>query len=310
LQRLGILSPTGSRIWYGRTVQKILGNPVYIGKIRWNERKTKKVSENGVVKKVRYTTPVEEQIIVDGLHPAIVSEEVFNRAAALLQKHVSPPVPNNAVLANPLAGILVCAKCGRTMSSKKSGKNFTLCCPNRFCDNVGAKCLVVEERLLQSLSGWLAEYRLQWDNELPASEASLISSAEKAVKQAEAELATLQAQLERTHDLLEQGVYDTDTFLERSRSLAARISSAEDNLSSVTSSLGVARFRAENKKNIIPGVEKLLEVYRELPSAQAKNDMLKEVLEKVEYRRDVRSGKNGPFDNFELVLYPKLPPSE
>jgi hypothetical protein len=130
------------------------------------------------------------------------------------------------------------------------------------------------------------------------------------VKQAEAELATLQAQLERTHDLLEQGVYDTDTFLERSRSLAARISSAEDNLSSVTSSLGVARFRAENKKNIIPGVEKLLEVYRELPSAQAKNDMLKEVLEKVEYRRDVRSGKNGPFDNFELVLYPKLPPSE
>ena len=46
-----------------------------------------------------------------------------------------------------------------------------------------------------------------------------------------------------------------------------------------------------------------------LPSAQAKNDMLKGALEKVEYTKLHRSGRNGPFDNFELLLYPKLPPS-
>ena len=37
--------------------------------------------------------------------------------------------------------------------------------------------------------------------------------------------------------------------------------------------------------------------------------MLKDVLEKVEYTKLHRSGRNGPFDNFELLLYPKLPPS-
>ena len=57
----------------------------------------------------------------------------------------------------------------------------------------------------------------------------------------------------------------------------------------------------------MPKVEKLLEVYSDLPSAQAKNEMLKEVLEKAEYTKLQRSGRNGPFDNFELVLYPKLP---
>lgn len=67
--------------------------------------------------------------------------------------------------------------------------------------------------------------------------------------------------------------------------------------------------RAASRRNIVPKVEQLLAVYHELPSAQAKNDMLKDVLEKVEYTKLQRSGKYGPFDNFELVLYPKLPPS-
>ena len=50
-------------------------------------------------------------------------------------------------------------------------------------------------------------------------------------------------------------------------------------------------------------------LYSALPSAQAKNDMLKDVLEKAEYTKLQRSGRNGPFDNFDLLLYPKLPPS-
>lgn len=35
--------------------------------------------------------------------------------------------------------------------------------------------------------------------------------------------------------------------------------------------------------------------------------MLKEVIERAEYVKLSRSGKKGPFDNFELVLFPKLP---
>ena len=41
----------------------------------------------------------------------------------------------------------------------------------------------------------------------------------------------------------------------------------------------------------------------------AAGSKLKGVLEKVEYTKLHRSGRNGPFDNFELLLYPKLPPS-
>ena len=42
-------------------------------------------------------------------------------------------------------------------------------------------------------------------------------------------------------------------------------------------------MRKQNQKNIIPKVEYLLSVYNTLSTPKAKNDMLKEVLEKVIY---------------------------
>lgn len=184
-----------------------------------------------------------------------------------------------------------------------------LMCPNRACDNVGSKYDIVEERLLQALSQWLSDYRLEWSDRLPAEEQALIDLKGKSIRKAQQEIDTLQKQLERTHDLLEQGVYDTDTFLARSRSITERINSANESIASLSAELIEDEARAASRKLVVPKVEKLLEVYAELPSAQAKNEMLKEVIEKAEYTKLQRSGRNGPFDNFDLLLYPKLPSS-
>jgi hypothetical protein len=56
-------------------------------------------------------------------------------------------------------------------------------------------------------------------------------------------------------------------------------------------------------------VEHLLAVYDELPDAQSKNDLLKDIIERIEYTKDSPSPRmrNAPRDNFELVIYPKLP---
>ena len=182
-----------------------------------------------------------------------------------------------------------------------------LMCYSRVCDNVGSKYEYVEERLLQALASWLEDYRLEWSDKLPADEQALIELKQKALRKSVFELKTLHKQLNRTHDLLEQGVYDTDTFLERSRSLTERINATEEEIKNLSAQVQEDEERAVSRLNVIPKVEKLLDVYSALPSAQAKNEMLKEVLEKVEYTKLERSGRNGPFDNFELVLYPKLP---
>lgn len=308
LDRMGVAPPGGAPCWNSSTIQAILQNPTYIGKVRWNVHKTKKRLINNTVQVEHYVAPPEEQVLVDGLHPAIVDEAVFLAAQDLFAQKGPPPVQTANVVTNPLAGVLVCGLCGRHIVLRPNAYGGLLVCPNRVCQCVGSKYAVVEERLLQSLEQWLDGYRLSWSDRPPAEEQALLDLKAKSVQKAKNDLETLRRQLSRTHDLLEQGVYDTDTFLSRSRDLTARITAAEENLAALSAELAEDEERAASRVNIIPKVERLLEVYAALPSAQAKNEMLKEVVEKAEYTKLSRCGKNGPFDNFELLVFPKLPP--
>ena len=308
LDKLGVKTPSGGNTWHSHTIYKILQNPVYIGKVRWGKRQTKRISENGIIKKKRVYAHEGEWLLVDGLHPAIIDEATFNRASDMMKQKGPVPLPGAYSLSNPLAGIVVCAKCGRNLIQRKSQAYTMLCCPNKYCTNVGAKLSLIENRILQGLSGWLADYRLKWNDDSTVSNAQ-IPETEKAISRAKSNITMLRKQLSRTHDLLEQGVYDTDTFLLRSREVNERITVAEEKVSKLSDLLAELKRRENSKRDIVPKVEKLLELYEALPNAQAKNDMLKDVLEKVVYLRENRSHKGGPLDNFEITLFPKIPHS-
>ncbi len=309
LDELKIRSPHSSPCWSVSTVQGILSNPVYIGKVRYGVNRTKKKIVDKSVVVEHYKSPPEDVVLVNGLHPAIVDEAVFNMAQELTQSRGLPAVPLSSGTVNPLAGLIVCAKCGRRLTLRPNLYDGTLMCPNRACDTIGAKFSLVEKRVLKGLAEWVGKYRLSW-SETPEEDGTALDIKSKALKSASSELATLHKQLDRTHDLLEQGVYDTDTFLARSRLLSAKIADAEKSVESLRGEVEEERLRAESRKNFVPKVEHLLEVYDAAPSAQAKNDLLKEVLEKAVYSRDVRGSRWGALDNFELVLFPKLPPKE
>ena len=103
-------------------------------------------------------------------------------------------------------------------------------------------------------------------------------------------------------------MYDSDTFLDRSRTLTERINQAKTDIGSLEKELGVEILREDSAINIVPKVEKLLEVYYKLPTPKAKNDMLKEVLEKVVYTKDKKSSRRDVSpDDFSITIYPKIP---
>ena len=307
LDKMGISPPSTASYWTESTVRHILRNPIYIGKVRWNTKKRKKRVKDGVVSYERTSPPPEEQICVDGLHPPIVSVELFNAAQEILQRRGTAPVHTRTDMQNPFAGILYCGKCGHSMIRRSTASSSVLLCVNRSCDNVMSKFSIVEERILQSLQEWLNDYRLEWADGKSPDEQSSIEVKRKAISKAEKELDTLTKQLSRTHDLLEQGVYDTDTFLGRSRAINERMVAAHKSIEELTAALVLDEQRAASRVNIIPQVEHLLSVYDKLPDAQSKNELLKGILERIEYVKDKPSPRKGPFDNFELVLYPKLP---
>lgn len=294
--------------WAVSTIRDILINPVYAGKIRWNWRHNVKKMVDGQVTISRPRS--NDCVIFKGLHPSIISDDTFNIAQDCMSKNPTRPISERNTVKNPLSGIVICGKCGRRMVRRPyndRGYPDALICPNSSCDNVSSNLKIVEERILQVLRDWLGEYKLKWN--IKFNEPKRISQVDikrKALNKLKTELETLNKQLSKTHDLLEQNIYDINTFHERSRSLSERIRHTKDDINSIKSNLGIENIREESALNIIPKIEKVLEVYHNLPTPRAKNDILKDILEKVTYIKEVQARRKSP-DNFEITIYPRIP---
>lgn len=314
LNDMKIPSKKGGK-WVIASIRDILINPVYIGKVRWNWRKSVKKIVDGQITMSRPRSDSEECLIVDGLHPAIISEQIFKAAQELMSKNPPRPMGEKLTTKNPLAGLVVCGKCGHKMVRRPYSsrtKYDTLICSVNFCDNVSSNLELVEAHILNSIREWLTEYKLKWNNgsNTDSSRQTKIKVKEKALNKLKTELETLHTQLEKTHDLLEQGVYDVNTFLERSRSVSERIDNTKKDIEILEKDLRIEIIREENSVSIIPKAEHLLEVYHKLPDAQSKNDMLKDVLEKVIYVKEKGIRWHGSADEFEITIYPKIPYSD
>ncbi|MDR2525651.1 MAG: recombinase family protein [Oscillospiraceae bacterium] len=309
LNELHIPSAKSADYWNKGVVHGILTNPTYAGMIRWGWHKTRTKVVDGEKVLWRPRNYGDDCIIAQGLHPAIVDKALFERAQQLLAE--LPPVPvgyKNAVR-NPLAGILVCGVCGRKLVLRKGqpGKQDYIVCHMRDCPNVGTPYHCVEAVLLDSLRSWLDEYKLSL--KAPQSSTAASTSVElmrRSLKKLDGDLAKLEKQKSSLHDLLEQGVYDVDIFLSRSRELSERTAAAQTDRARISEELGAESTRLQNHLSIVPKVEHLLSCYTALLTPAEKNDLLKEVVEKAVYTK-TQAGKRNRSAPFDLILYPRLP---
>ena len=306
------IPPRKSEHWSPATIRDLLTNPVYIGKIRWNQRKETKKMSDGHVIITRPRASDEECVIADGRHAPLIDNDVYAKAQKYMTQNPPRPIGERGTVKNPLCGLVVCEKCGRKMVRRPYNDRTTadtLLCPDTACDNISSALGFVESRILQSLRDWLTEYRLQWENggNADTDSGAAIKIKENALQRLNAEYNTLNSQLDYTHDLLEQRIYTTEQFLDRSRNLSERIEKNKAARAALSAEIEADTKRELNRKQIIPKVEKLLEVYNTLPSPKAKNDMLKDVLEKVTYIKTKNGRWHNSPDDFNVTLFPKTP---
>ncbi|MFS8214764.1 recombinase family protein [Paenibacillus sp. S29] len=311
LNEMGVPTAKNS-VWTITTINGIIRNPVYKGKIAWNRRKEKKSRKLGAITKSRPRAPQEEWILVDGKHEALVSEEIWDKAHQILKNRNHPATPRG-IIASSLAGIVVCEVCGRRMVRRPYARNQapTLVCNTPMCTNVSAPLHMVEKRILEGLAKWLEDYRAEWDNNKPqdSSNEDVLKTKELLVKNAKEALVELQKQQSSLHDLLEKKVYTVEVFLERSQNISTRIQEGEEKLKKTQAELDLELKRNEAKKDIIPKCEKVLDVYDKTEDPAKKNELLKTVLELALYKKTVRGHWSRPetIDDFDIKLFPKLP---
>lgn len=270
-----------------KAVRDILSNITYTGYLKWRTVDRKNHS------RIR---PANERIVSKGNHEAIIDEFTFNKAQEIRKnKSISP---NKKGISNPLAGILVCKRCGHNIIQKLSRDKYYLAC--RHCDNRSSYTDYVEKALVDALENYLNEYKVKIQLQVNTQE---IDRLKFELKRLERELKDTETQKSKLFDFLERGIYDEDTFLERSNVLKVRIDDlkkqiAESNLSMISYNNNILA-----NKQIIPNIENVLENYYTCPNAKDRNILLKSVLDKVLYEK----GPKAKADGFILEIYPKLP---
>ncbi len=295
--------------WTKATIRDIITNPTYEGKIRWGYHKVQKKMKDGVAVSSRPANN-ENCIFVNGLHEAIVSEETFNLAQKILAQSPAPPVGYKSEIKSPLAGIIVCAKCGRRMvyrAAQNEKKRPYLICHARACKNVSAPYELVEHRVLQSLQSVLEKYELEQKNEMPDDNSKHIEEQKALFSKNQSEADKLKKQLSRAQDLLEQEIYTVKEYSDRSKTIKERLAAIEEMQKNLLQSIEHFETLQNRKSAIIPQIQNVLSTYDSLPSAKAKNDALKQVIDKAVYNKDVHgSFKGASADDFDIVLFMKL----
>lgn len=217
LNRMGV-SPQKSRYWQYASIRKILSNPLYCGKIGWKTR------SNG-------------DTLFQGLHEPIISEETFNAVQLKKRNDPAAQLHSNAKLMNHYHNILFCQNCGHQMKRRfitGSGQMHLLCtyggCRGR---TVSSNSAAVDEAVMSAL-----RYRVSMLEKLQYTASERTDTAPDTKAVLAAELAKARRQIARLHDLLEQEVYDVDTFMERSAAVNDRISAIETAISETDNEQG------------------------------------------------------------------------
>lgn len=209
-----------------------------------------------------------------------------------------------------LHGIVFCEKCGKPMQRRpynKKGLPATLMCPNIECTNISSKLYIVEDKLIEALKIWLANYKLNYniddtsvDDNIKLLKTSALSIEKEIKKENE--------KLNKLYDFLENGIYSSDEFISRSKAIKETIKKLEEKSKEFSSLLDNNKRAQEEKKSIIPKLENVIDLYYKLDTAEDKNILLKSILAKVTYLKTEKAiNHDSDPTNFELNIYPKIP---
>lgn len=177
-----------------------------------------------------------------------------------------------------------------------------LICKNPNCPQKSTRLTLVEERLIQALSAWLENYKLSVEEVATAMAPERTQAVvhEKLLRSIDEEIAQIDKQRDNLHNLLERGVYDDATYLERNQKLLRDLARLREQRETVKAELERLEELHKARLNVVPRVSGVLDAYRMTDDVARKNELLKSVLEKAVYNKE----KWQQGDQFELMLFP------
>ena len=275
LDAMGITPRTGTN-WRDTSIRQIIANHHYDGKVIWGKRKTKTMIEDGKVIQHRRWSDNDDFAIVDGMHPALIDHEMFVKAN---EKRVNNPrIIRDLKLSNPLAGILVCSKCGHVMRRVPYSH-----AEDRYaCHTTVPGCMKsikmsdVHEAVIVSLEeSELPDLRAKLNDNQGSSRAIQQKILEGLKKQME----EYKAQEENQYELLETKKYTLELFEKRNAALREKMKQCEKQIWETECNMPDEIDYAER----IVALEDAIKALRDpTMSIEEQNKFLKKIIDKIE----------------------------
>lgn len=299
LTLMGVPTQKGRSEWSRGTIKDILQNDLYSGKIRWNRRKVSKEVVDGTRKKVKRRNLSEDYLIVDGKHPAIVSEEMFKTAQTLFNGQV--PVKANTTLQNPFARLMFCKHCGKAMayqaySHKKNTSPRMIHPESMTCKVKSASFDQVMEAVIFALKQYIADFEFKLNND---DEIKRRNQHKEVIDSMKSELASLEKKRTGLFDYLERGIYTENEFLERKAVYTERIEKLNSNLLKEQNN---EPEEIDYREKIIKFSEVIESLQNPDISGKKKNDLLKEIISRIEYDCEDLGRKKGGNVMIDIFL--------
>jgi site-specific DNA recombinase len=205
----GIRSASG-KIAGRNFISKVLSNPIYYGHFKHGGE------------------------VHEGIHEPIISKQLFDEVQTLVNRRYrwSPTV--HVRTPKPFVGLLRCATCGCAVTAEiQKGHTYYRCTRKSKAVDC-SQPYVREETLDASISGLLSPFAMRMDfadallARMETEKKSAAESARAIAREKDAEVAKLNARLERLKEGFLDGIFDRETFLPEKAKLMSQKKTLEE----------------------------------------------------------------------------------
>lgn len=282
LTAMGVPTYKGDSDWNLSTIKTILTNPIYYGKVRWNDRMTvKRMVDGKLISSRPRSNHTEHYMLHDGKHKPLVTEEMFMAASSRFH---ADKTKGNLKLKNPLAGLLCCKNCGKMMAFQtfptRPGTD------SRYNHSYGKTCKVksatytdVMDAMVSALKMYIDNFEVKIDNLPDVDEESI----QDQIAALENEIRKKEKKLSKLFDSWEEGIIDNNEFVKRKEVHNLKIEKIKDQIADLEQAIPE---KEEYQEKIMCLSDALDALKDETLDADIKNEYLKKIISKIEFSRE------------------------
>lgn len=282
LTAMGVPTYRGESQWAKDTVKAYLTNPVYMGKVRWNDRMQIKTMVDGKLKVTRPRFHSDQYMLYDGKHmkDALVDEETFR----IVQKKFHKDRTRSGLkLRNPLASLVYCKKCGKAMHYQPYGKERH----DRIVHkNNAAGCKVksviatdIIAAVTHALKVYIEDFELKIDNAPDEDENAI----EQQIELLEKEIRKIEKKKAKLFDSWEDNEITNNEFVERKNIHNTRIEALEKQIEELEFAIPE---KLEHEEKLLLLSDAFIAMQDDEIEASTKNEFLKRIISRIEFSRE------------------------